>query len=224
MRELSLFTGAGGGLLGTKLLGFTTVCMVERDEYCQRVLRARQADELLEECPIHDDVCTFDGRPWRGRVDIVTGGFPCQPFSLAKHSPSKVPDLWPEMRRIVLECAAPHVFAENVTRAAIEPAAADLHAAGYSVRYAQVDASALGAPHRRSRWWLVGHANQENESRLPSHAEVESAQSIPPMGWWANVPEPLGMDDGVAHRLDRLGALGNGQVPAVAAFALRYLW
>lgn len=147
MRELALFAGCGGGLLGTKLLGFTNVCMVEREPYCQRVLRARMADGYLDECPIHDDVCTFDGTAWRGRVDIVTGGFPCQPFSSARGGrESKVPNLWPEMLRIVRECSAPHVFAENVSRRAIEPAAADLHACGYEVKYAQIDADAIGAP------------------------------------------------------------------------------
>src|ERR1043166_7098544 len=83
LRELALFAGAGGGLLGSRLCGWRTVCAVEIDDYCRRVLLQRQRDGMLDKFPIWDDVRTFDGRPWRGCVDIVTGGFPCQDISSA---------------------------------------------------------------------------------------------------------------------------------------------
>ena len=76
MRELSLFTGAGGGLLGSILLGWRTVAYVERDPYCQRVLQARIRDGTIDDAPIFDDVRRFDGKPWRGKVDVVSAGFP----------------------------------------------------------------------------------------------------------------------------------------------------
>jgi DNA (cytosine-5)-methyltransferase 1 len=79
MREGSLFTGAGGGLYGSRLLGWRTAFMVEQEPYCQRVLRARQADGWFDECPIHGDVFAFDGTPWRGEIDVLSAGFPCQP-------------------------------------------------------------------------------------------------------------------------------------------------
>ncbi len=83
MNELALFAGAGGGILGGHLLGWRTICAVEINPYAASVLCARQNEGLLSPFPIWDDVCTFDGRPWRGRVDVVSGGFPCQDISVA---------------------------------------------------------------------------------------------------------------------------------------------
>ena len=83
MNELALFAGAGGGILGGHLLGWRTVCAVEWEKYPACVLAARQNDGLLPTFPIWDDVQTFDGKPWRGIVDVVSGGFPCQDISAA---------------------------------------------------------------------------------------------------------------------------------------------
>jgi len=83
MNELALFAGAGGGILGGKLLGWRTVCAVEWEPYPASVLCARQNDGILAPFPIWDDVQTFDGHPWRGIVDVVSGGFPCQDISAA---------------------------------------------------------------------------------------------------------------------------------------------
>jgi len=83
MNELALFAGAGGGILGGHLLGWRTVCAVEWEAYPASVLVARQNDKILPPFPIWDDVQTFDGKPWRGIVDVVSGGFPCQDISAA---------------------------------------------------------------------------------------------------------------------------------------------
>src|SRR5690625_4803515 len=87
MNELALFAGAGGGLLGSLLgsllLGNNIVCAVERAEWCQHVLVQGQNEGVLPPFPIWDDICTFDGSPWKGTVDLVSGGFPCQAFSSA---------------------------------------------------------------------------------------------------------------------------------------------
>ena len=83
LNELALFAGAGGGILGGHLLGWRTVCAVEWEQYPASVLCARQNDGLLPTFPIWDDVQTFDGKPWRGIVDVVSGGFPCQDISAA---------------------------------------------------------------------------------------------------------------------------------------------
>ena len=83
LNELALFAGAGGGILGGHLLGWRTVCAVEWEAYPASVLCARQNDGLLPTFPIWDDVQTFDGKPWRGIVDVVSGGFPCQDISAA---------------------------------------------------------------------------------------------------------------------------------------------
>jgi len=81
LNELALFAGGGGGILGGKLLGWRTVCAVEINPYARKVLLARQRDGILEPFPIWDDITTFDGTPWRGAVDVVSGGFPCQDIS-----------------------------------------------------------------------------------------------------------------------------------------------
>ena len=83
IREMALFAGAGGGILGGHLLGWKTVCAVEWEPYPACVLVARQNDKILPPFPIWDDVETFDGKPWRGLVDVVSGGFPCQDISSA---------------------------------------------------------------------------------------------------------------------------------------------
>ena len=83
MRELALFAGAGGGILGSHLMGWNTVCAVERDAYAAQVLAQRQNDGCLQHFQIWSDVCSFDGRAWRGLVDVVSGGFPCQDISAA---------------------------------------------------------------------------------------------------------------------------------------------
>tara|TARA_Y100001973_G_scaffold105998_1_gene181435 strand:- start:8113 stop:8409 length:297 start_codon:yes stop_codon:yes gene_type:complete len=83
MNELALFAGAGGGILGGALLGWRTRCAVEVDAYARSVLLARQRDGFLDRFPIWDDIRTFDGKPWMGTVDVVSGGFPCQDISSA---------------------------------------------------------------------------------------------------------------------------------------------
>jgi hypothetical protein len=106
MNELALFAGAGGGILGGKLLGWRTVCAVEIEPYAASVLVARQNDRILPPFPIWDDVCTFDGHPWRGIVDVVSGGFPCQDISAAGKGAGITGErsgLWREMERVVRE-------------------------------------------------------------------------------------------------------------------------
>jgi len=116
MNELALFAGAGGGLLGAKLIGWRTICAVEIEEYPRHVLLARQDDGTLHPFPIWDDVRTFDGKPWRGLVDVVTGGFPCQDISVAGSGDGldgERSGLWTEMRRIIGEVRPLYVFVEN---------------------------------------------------------------------------------------------------------------
>lgn len=224
MRELSLFSGAGGGLLASHLLGWTPVGYVEIDDYCQRVIAARIEDGILPNAPIFSDIKAFidDGYAWSyaGLVEVVTGGFPCQPFSSAARGRNRMDlDLWPQMRRVVEIVEPEWVFAENVKLAPIEAAERDLRAIGYRTRFATASAAALGAPHHRPRYWLVAHANSQSESRCAKHGEVASLCRLPSVDWWEDDPHPLGMDDGLAYRMDRLRAIGNGQVPAVARAA-----
>jgi len=117
MNGLALFAGAGGGILGGLLLDWRTVCAVEIDPYCAGVLLARQNDGVLPPFPIWDDVRTFDGAAWRGIVDVVSGGFPCQDISCAGRGAGidgERSGLWSEMARIVGEVRPRYVLVENV--------------------------------------------------------------------------------------------------------------
>lgn len=219
MNELALFAGAGGGVLGGKLLGWRTVCAVETDPYAASVLLARQNDGLLPPFPIWDDVCTFDGRPWRGVVDVVSGGFPCQAFSTAARGRNTAADLWPEMARVVREVLPAYVFAENVTRAAIERAAGDCAAMGYKAEMLTIGAADLGADHIRERHWLLAYADDKSELRRCIDAKVAECAEFHE-GVWQAVPWRTGMDDGMAGRMERYEATGNGQVSIVAAAAM----
>lgn len=219
MNELALFAGAGGGILAGHLLGWRTVCAVERDAYAACVLAARQNDGVLPPFPIWDDVRTFDGRPWRSRVDVVSGGFPCQAYSTAAAGANNADDLWPEMRRIVADAAPRYVFAENVARRAIDAAADDLEAMGYEVRCTAVAARDVGADHIRQRYWLLAYADDRRELLRAFNDEARMRPRLQ-VGVWGSEPERAPVADGMAGEVDELRLTGNGQVPAVAIAAL----
>ncbi|WP_196484530.1 DNA cytosine methyltransferase [Burkholderia thailandensis] len=223
VNELHLFAGAGGGILASQLLGHRCICAVESNPYRQAVLVARQNDSSLSPFPIWDDVRTFDGSAWRGIADCVVGGFPCQAYSSAARGRNVADDLWPEMRRVVADVAPRYVLAENVKREPIDAAADDLESMGYTTRCIEIDAAFLGSPHRRPRFWLVANADSEGESRCALDAQVARVRSMARLAWWEDEPCDLGIHDGVAHRMDRLAALGDGQVPVVAATAFTLL-
>src|SRR5262245_9024784 len=98
MNELALYVGGGGSLLAGALLGWRPRCAVELDAYCRRILLARQRDGLLPRFPLWDNIRTFDGMPWRGHIDVLTAGFPCQPWSVAgkRHGEDDERNLWPD--------------------------------------------------------------------------------------------------------------------------------
>lgn len=160
MNELALFAGAGGGILGGKLLGWRTVCAVEWEPYAACVLAARQNDGLLPPFPIWDDVQTFDGKPWRGIVDVVSGGFPCQDISAAGKGAGidgERSGMWKEMARIVSEVRPKFVFVENspmLTSRGLGVVLGDLATLGYDAEWGVISAADTGAPHLRERIWI----------------------------------------------------------------------
>lgn len=168
LRELALFAGAGGGILGGKILGWRTVCAVEFEEYARNILLKRQEEGLLEDFPIWDDACTFDGRPWRGHVDVVSGGFPCQDISAAKSNGLGIAGgeksgLWREMARIVGEVRPQYVFLENsplLRTRGLDIVLKDLTQMGYDAKWGVIGAVQVGAPHKRDRMWLVAEPSK----------------------------------------------------------------
>ncbi|MBR5889556.1 MAG: DNA cytosine methyltransferase, partial [Akkermansia sp.] len=302
------FAGGGGGILAGCLLGWNTVCAVEIEEYPRRILMQRQRDGQLPFFPLWDDVCTFDGTPWRGKVDIITGGFPCQDISVAGKGAGlegKRSSLWHQMHRIICEVEPEWVFVENspmLLRRGFGTVLGALAAAGYDVAWCVLGADDMGAPHVRKRLWILAHDShphgvpcpqcesqherpaqsagscphqldarsemadphgtrwhaQQHEAGIPcqtlaqtpeqqpcrtggraasaAHPHLSGCQKqrrtrpaaqehkTPECGsWWRSEPGMGRVAHGLADRVDRLRALGNGQVPAVAATAFAIL-
>ena len=171
--EMSLFSGYGGFSLGLRLAGLNTrtICYVEWDKYCQRVLQQRFQDDppTLTPAPIWDDIKSFDGRPWCGVVDILSAGFPCQPHSNAglrkvARGLSDDRDLWPDTLRVISEVGPKYAILENVPGINVgngeRPAyggtvVGQLSEIGYMSEWTCISAADVGAPHLRKRWWLV---------------------------------------------------------------------
>lgn len=223
MNYLSLFSGAGGFEWFGKLMGWHCVGYVEKDEYCQKVLRARIRDGYFDDAPIFSDVRTFDGLPYRGKVDCITAGFPCQFFSSATRGRGiSRKNLWNDTARIIYEISAPEVFLENVSKKAINFAAGDLERMGYCVKRTAVSARNMGADHVRKRFWLRAYSNSNGELCGTVDAEMGRCKTIHP-GIWKADPAQLRVSHGLAAWSHRLRALGNGIVPAVACEAWRRL-
>ena len=298
MNELALFAGAGGGILGGHLLGWRTVCAVEWEPYPASVLVARQNDGLLPPFPIWDDVQTFDGKPWRGIVDVVSGGFPCQDISSAGQGAGidgERSGMWREMARIIHEVQPRFAFVENspmLTSRGLGVVLGDLAGMGFDARWGVLGAADVGANHQRNRIWIVarqreilsyakhngiGWGQQQQKSVKESHRELANPKELFCNGsnnnagsimeqkaksefgnhcgaknvaytnisqckgnkraersitkyadfsgtsWWEVEPNVGRVADGVAARVDRLKAIGNGQVPLCAATAWRIL-
>jgi len=240
MRELALFAGAGGGLLGTKCLGWTPSCAVEIDPYCREVLLKRQSEGYLPRLPIWDDIRTFNGNPWRGSIDVVSGGFPCQGFSAAgKGNGFADPRsaLAFEMLRVIKEVRPRVVLAENSPHIRTKGLGVFLHRLarmGYDAVWGVLGAGDAGAPHERKRLWVV--ATDTNSDKLRDKQGVnrggktESRHYGPDRNvegynsefapGWPTEPDVGRVAHGVVSRVDRLRAIGNGQVPAV----VRMVW
>jgi DNA (cytosine-5)-methyltransferase 1 len=300
MYELSLFSGAGGGLLGTHLLGWQPVGYVEFNDYCQRVIKQRIIDGILPVAPIFGDVQTFISEgfaaSYTGMVDVITAGFPCQPFSEAgkRRGADDERNMWPATIATIRVVRPKLCLLENVpgllSSGYFGTILGDLAESGYDARWRILSAAEMGAPHKRDRLWIVAFSNcirikrdKQNGSRVDKKSCVQKvnrerpycarvfvganishrkqhtnedeplanaashSRDIPyrmegfrrkgeaeqaglgsggkrcPIGWWDSEPDMGRVADGVAARVDRLKAIGNGQVPAVVAAVWRLL-
>lgn len=253
LRELALFSGAGGGILGGLLAGWHTVCAVECDAHAASVLAQRQNDAILAPFPIWSDVRSFDGTAWRGLVDVVSGGFPCQDISVAGKGAGldgARSGLWSEFFRIIREVRPRFAYVENspaLTRRGLHRILCDIAAIGGDAQWCCASAGDQGAWHERNRLWLVADFNgvwkqqpkgpkreigrwagdgaaqnvaDDHGSRLEKQRQsfVDGAKhkAVECGDWWASEPGMVRMVHGLAHRVDRIRNLGNGQVPIVA--------
>lgn len=207
MNVLSLCAGVGGLDLGVELAtggDARTVCFVEREAHAAAVLVARMEEALLAPAAVWCDLTTFDGTEWRGVVDLVVAGYPCQPFSTAgKRAGVDDPrHLWPHVARIIRECGAGFVLLENVPghlSLGFDAVCGDLQGMGYRVAAGVFSAAEVGASHRRERLFIMAHADGgQREQRRGAVKEQGSAER--------RLPGPDGCDAGVAQSLcGRLG-------------------
>lgn len=210
LNELSLFSGAGGGLLAGKLLGWTTVGAVEIEPAPREILLKRQVEGHLPSFPVWDDVTTFDGLPWRGLVDIITGGFPCQDISIAGTGDGidgERSGLWSEMARIIREVEPGEVLVENspaLTLRGLGRVLGDLAEVGYDAEWCVLSAAEVGAPHKRERIWILAHSRHGTRGSLreacqgrdhTAQRREDRGQACGPGqglgGWWDTDPADL---------------------------------
>lgn len=158
---LDLFSGIGGFSLGLERAGMRTVAFVEIDEFCQKVLKKHWPD-----VPVFSDIRNFSKEVFNERVDLICGGFPCQPFSVAGKRKGKEDNryLWDEMFRVIQDFKPRWVIAENVygilsieRGVVFEQVCIDLESEGYEVQPFIIPACAVGAPHRRDRVWIIAY-------------------------------------------------------------------
>ena len=183
MRLLDLFSGIGGFSYGLEKIGFKTVAFCEMDKYCKLVLQKhwkgiRIYNDVKE---ITKERLEADGIE---SPDIITGGFPCQPFSIAGKQKGTNDDrhLWPEMFRIIKELKPRWIIGENVRGivniqdgVVFETVCTDLESEGYEVQAFNIPAAGVGAPHRRERIWIVAHSN-DTRNRTPKHETNKDGQ------------------------------------------------
>jgi DNA (cytosine-5)-methyltransferase 1 len=238
MNELHLFAGAGGGILGGMLLGHTTVCAVEIEPYCRKVLLQRQRDGILPKFPIWDDVCTFDGHPWRGKVDVICGGFPCTDISSARTNSAvngkqmglagQSSGLWYQYQRIIGEVRPKRAFIENspnLRTKGLVRILQGLASLGYDAKWGVLGSGHIGADHLRKRMWILATDPNQPQCQggsLSSGVYQEYAHTVS-ADRRENKPRMERVAHGMAHWMDRLKAIGNGQDPFVAALAWRIL-
>ncbi len=223
IREFHLFAGIGGGIYGGELLGHQCCAGVEILPYAQSVLRQRQRDGWMPCFPIYNDICTLNGSEFKGKFDVLCGGFPCQAFSTAAHGKNiEEKNLWGEMLRFVKESDAPVVFAENVVLRAIDGAKKDLEQIGYKVVRCRLSCSDIGADHQRNRFWLLAVKDLKVFNKIAKHTN-----SLPIIkgDYWATDINEIGelacVNDN--NRRKQLLGVGNAQSPFVVASAFRIL-
>ena len=226
MRELSLFTGAGGGVLGSILLGWETIGYVEWDKYCQRVIAARIADGCLPVAPIFGDVREFvlsgAAAEYRGIADVVSGGFPCQPFSTAgkRAGADDSRNMWPATIATIRAVQPRYAFLENVpgllSSGYFGTILGDLAESGYDARWRILSAAELGAPHKRDRLWIVAaDADSRHGSRWQQSRAEQYTSGVAMDGTQRHVADAAGARNDRCAEGNEAGERGRGTAPTI---------
>ena len=245
MRHLDLFSGIGGFALAARWAGIETVAFCEIEEKCRDVLRKHWPT-----LPIHEDIRDLNGGDYAG-IDIITGGYPCQPFSVAGSQKAQEDErhLWPQMLRVITQTKPTWAICENVyghIKLGLDGVLHDLESIGYACQSFVVPALATGANHNRQRVFIVaysssngqheskartsdGKANEHSEKRPNKNSNHEGCGSVrfgvdwkgDPIGRWGTKPPSLRVDDELPDRMDRNKMLGNAIDPMIAYELMR---
>lgn len=233
MRHLDLFSGIGGFALGLNRAGFDTVAFCEIDPFCQRVLNKHWPD-----VPIIEDVKDAERFDSTGHIDIITGGYPCQPWSAAGLKRGEADDrhLWPAMFEIIKRKRPSWVIGENVAghvSMGLDQVLIDLEGEGYQTRSFIIPACAVDSPQRRDRCWILANSQggrsgggssqehrvdqrlllQEEQERYKVWCQIERRGSL---RRWDKIESPVrGVVDGIPDWVDRVKSLGNAVVPQI---------
>ena len=217
IRVIDLFSGIGGFSLGLERAGpFETVQFVEQDAKARQVLTKHWPN-----VPQHDDIRTYQPNP--GDADLVCGGFPCQDISSAGRGVGIIGErsgLWSEMARVIGAVRPRWVIAENVSALRSKGLALvlqDLCSLGYDAEWHCIPASAVGAPHRRDRVWVIAYRNSDGDCQPALSVDDEASRVSYPSSSnvWTTDPPVHRMADGLSGRMDRLKQLGNSVVPQI---------
>ena len=228
MKVLDLFSGIGGFSLGLERAGMETVAFCEFEPHAQEVLRKHWPD-----VPIHSDVRELDAKQYRGTVDVVCGGFPCQDLSSAGKQAGfsgERSSLYREMLRIISDCRPRYAIFENVTGLLTGESGRwfgqflyDLAEIGFDAEWHCIEAGYVGAPHRRDRVWIIAYPKCERQPRQggllksinPEASAYREASGIVDAFQGKSLPYVCRGHDGISQGMDRLTRLGNSVVPQI---------
>ena len=223
LQHLDLFSGIGGFSLGLESAGLAkTVAFCDIDNFCQEVLKKH-----WPEVPIFSNVkeLTYEKLKTNGinKIDIITGGYPCQPFSVAgrKKGEEDPRHLWPEYFRLIKELRPTWVIGENVSghiKLGLDTVLEDLESEGYTARAFSISATSIGANHKRERVWIIAHSNSQRLQGFGAKHELREGKTKVPFSWlrwWESEPRIRRVAHGIPQRVDRLKGLGNAVVPQI---------
>lgn len=215
MNYIDLFSGVGGFALGAYWAGmkFDNHYFSEVEPYAVELYQKRFPDAIpLGDITKHEEWDLPDGEY------VITGGYPCQPFSTAARGRNNATDLWPYMRDVVYRLRPVFTVAENVSFEAIAQARADIGGQVY-----EISSAALGATDNRVRYWLLSNTNKNGKPLCAEYEEMASIRRIPKMARWQSDPGGMGMDARLPGRMDRLRGLGNAILPQIAELLFRQI-
>jgi DNA (cytosine-5)-methyltransferase 1 len=243
---LSLFSGGAIGEVVFKEIipGYRTVGYVEIEKYCRDIIRARIRDGILDDAPIFDDVLTFNSQfaeMYAGKVDFISGGFPCTPWSHAglRLGEADERNLWPATRDAIRIIQPKYAFMENVpgllAHEYIRTIFGDLAEMRYDCEWGSLSSAECGAPHIRERIWILAYPNGSRlplrRATIPINLDAPAFQAWARLGkcgetrfprWdWSIEPTLDRRNVRLSSRVDRLKAVGNAWVPHCVARILK---